>query len=238
MAIAIDESTEVWHSGAARDVIAMGPEAVLVASDTGGLWSANRGGTAVPVGDFEHPDFACLLPGVYGDEHVYAGGARLYETDLSQSLPLLSWQEIPISYPVSVKSKFGAVTSVNVPVRAINRIAVARYPARIVVTSPQGVFWSDIPPAPEPPGGCLAALLGKKPKPYVGGYVWHKAVDLPDTTNGYLGLAVGPPRQGEGDSTVAVASWGTIDPANGINEPMRLYWGSGSATIWSCTGLT
>jgi hypothetical protein len=102
LAIAIDEPNEVWHSGAARDVIALGPQAVLVASDTGGLWSANRGGTALPLGDFEHPDFSCLLPGVYGDEHIYAGGARLYETDLSRALPLLNWQKIPISYPATV----------------------------------------------------------------------------------------------------------------------------------------
>jgi hypothetical protein len=168
LAIQMDDAGPVWHAGAARDVLARTPDTVLVATDTGGLWLAMRNGMALPVGDFDRPDFACLAQGMHTPDHIYAGGAGLYETDVSQALPISSWREIPITHPVTVEDKFGLKKTVQVPVPTVYQVVVTPQPRRIVVATPDGVFWADVPPAPKPPPGCLALLCGKKAKPYAG----------------------------------------------------------------------
>ena len=226
LAIQIDEPSKMWHSGAARDVLPLSPDEVLVATDTSGLWLATHNGVATPAADLDKPDLWCLAKGVYADDHIYAGGQGLFETDLGvQGVPILNWREIPLTYS---SSALGVVTLGGgggpTTIRTVYRIAVLREDRRIVIATRSGVFWSDIPEPPKNTLGCLWMLLGlpTPTQPWTavyGSYSWNKAVGLPDVKMGYLGLAAGPPRRGERERSIAVASWG---------EPGRaaeFYWG-------------
>src|SRR5262245_41486944 len=98
LAIQTDVGVNAWNAGAARDVAALDPDRVLVATDTGGIWIATRDGSSLPVADVDHPDFWCISAGLHGNDHFYAGGAKLYETDISKSSALLNWREIPVTW--------------------------------------------------------------------------------------------------------------------------------------------
>ena len=223
LAIQIDDAGKVWHSGAARDVLPLSADDVLVATDTGGLWIASRHGTATQVADLDKPDFWCLAKGVYSEDHLYAGGDGLFETDLGvQGVPLVNWREISLVYSslaTAVGGGGGAMT-----IRPVYRIAVLREDRRIVIATRSGVFWSDIPGPPQNTLGCLWKLLGLPAPthpwvPVYGSYSWKKAVGLPDMKMGYLGLAVGPLRYRERERSIAVASWGESGRA------AAFYWG-------------
>ncbi len=203
LGILVDEAADAWHAGAVRDVLPISPDAVIVAADTGGLWIAYQSGTSLPIADLDKPDFWCLAQGTHAAEHHYAGGRGLFETDLAATIPRLTWREIPLTYQVIGSDGLPVVH----PIGTVYRISLARSVGRIVIATVSGVFWSPIPPAPDKPPGCLGGLLGKKPgTPTNLSYVWRKAVNLPDSELGYLGLAIGG---NEREPVVAVASWGT-----------------------------
>lgn len=218
LTIQMDDSGMAWNGGAARDLVALDADRVLVATDTGGIWMLNRDGTSLAVADLDHPDFWCISKGLHGDKHFYAGGAKLYETDLSKPLPLLSWREIPVTWIEQSVDPLGKPWT-NYP-NNIYRILVLREDKRIVLATTDGVVWADIPPAPEPPKGCCAWFWPPKPPPV---YQWKAAIGLGYHTQGCLGLAMGSPRQGELDRTIAVASWGS-KPKSGL-EPLQFYFG-------------
>ena len=221
LTIQIDEAGNAWNAGAAREVVALDSDRILVATDTGGIWLVHFDGTSVCVADVEYPDFWCITNGQYGHPHFYAAGTKLYETDLSKTLPLLSWREIPVSWQ-ELDLLFKPVTFSP---QAIYRVLILREDKRIVLATTDGVLWADIPPAPDPPNGCLEALFEAlfgtpKPPPI---YKWKAAVGLDLTTMGFLGLAAGPPRHGELDRSICVASWGY---KNGKTfEPLQFYVG-------------
>lgn len=217
LTIQIDDKGNAWNAGAARDLVALDSDRILVATDTGGVWMVHRDGTSLPIADVDFPDFWCISAGVYGDDHFYAAGTRLYETDISKNLPLLSWREIPVSW--SEPGPFGKPIS-STP-NAIYRILILREDKRIVLATPDAVLWADIPPQPERPKGCLAAIFGTPKPPPV--YKWKAAVGLDVGKMGFLGIAAGPPRRGEIDRTISVASWGY--KSGKTIEPLQFYTG-------------
>ncbi len=86
-----------------------------------------------------NPWLTCLAHGFWGPLHIYAAGASLWETDITQPAPLLSWRKIPIvdfnKHPI----KFGTIYHV---------VAVGQRGV-LVLACDFGVFWAKIPP----PGG-------------------------------------------------------------------------------------
>src|ERR1700752_2243524 len=216
LTIQTDDKGESWHAGAARDLVALDEDRILVATDTGGVWMVHRDGTSLAIADVDQPDFWCITAGPYGNDHFYAAGTKLYQTDISKNLPLLSWQEKDLLLKPWT----------NYP-NAIYRVLVLREDKKIVLATSDGVVWADIPPAPERPGSCLSILLsillgGSKPSPPPV-YNWKLAVGLDYAKQGYLGLAAGPPRRGEVDRTISVASWGHLE--NKVTEAVVFYFG-------------
>src|SRR5215467_5651121 len=88
-----DNSDAVFHAGRLVDALrltsAVGTP-LLVASDSSGVWLANEsGGPAIPLSwNWQSPALECLAQGPFGAQHVYAGGASLHETDITQPAPL------------------------------------------------------------------------------------------------------------------------------------------------------
>ncbi len=158
-----DPAQNAWHAGHVNDVIALEDGGILIATDSGGVWTVAADGTNLPLTDNQdNPDITCLAFGPFGPQHIYAGtrhdlwGAAdsLYETDPTAILPLLSWRSVPLPSGVGT----------------IYRIGVLKASRRIVLACDGGVYWSPIPP----PGGS---------------YNWSKASGIPAVS--YMGLAVG-----------------------------------------------
>jgi hypothetical protein len=158
-AIQIDESADVWHAGHVNDVLALDGDGIVVATDTGGVWSIDSRGAALPLSDdWDSPDMTCLAFGPDGARHIYAGSSNgaLYETDTSATLTLLNWRQLTLPPGVG----------------AVYRIGVLEGTRRIVLACAKGVWWSPIPPAPSAKGN----------------YVWKMAQGLPDGTYSGLAL--------------------------------------------------
>lgn len=90
-----------FHAGHLNDVLRLNTMPffpTLVASDTSGVWLVNElGGPALALSwDWDLPHLNCLAAGFYGDQHVYAGGDALYETDTTTVTPLLNWRRIKV----------------------------------------------------------------------------------------------------------------------------------------------
>src|SRR4029078_1073532 len=111
--IAVDERNGVWHSGHVTDVLELdgGDAGLLVATETGGVWSISPNGMTVPLSDgWDKPDVNCLAFGPDGDRHLYAGSdgvaldhhllddGAVYESDVRAPSPLLAWK--PIDQPL------------------------------------------------------------------------------------------------------------------------------------------
>src|SRR5438105_11765078 len=94
--IQVDDPGTIWHAGCIRDLLFTRSGSIVAASDTGGPWSLGSG-AATSLADLDSPDLSCLAQGPRADDHVYAGGAALYETDVTQGAPLLAWKGIPIA---------------------------------------------------------------------------------------------------------------------------------------------
>ncbi len=167
--IQTDEKSDAWHSGIVKDILVRPDGSLIVATDTGSIWSVGESGTGTPLNDTDKPDMWFVTNGIDGSDHIYAGGEALFETDVSQPLPLMSWSDI----------SFNGDT--------IFRAVVVSNARRIVVATSSGVYWSDIPPAPNS-SGCLGVLLGglvpRKPR---APYKWNPAQGLPN--GAYAGLA-------------------------------------------------
>jgi hypothetical protein len=67
-------AVNAWHAGRVTDVIALENGGILIATDSGGVWSYQADGTTFPVtDDQDNPNISCLAPGPFGPLHVYAG---------------------------------------------------------------------------------------------------------------------------------------------------------------------
>src|SRR5216683_176847 len=94
--IQVDDDGNIWHAGCIRDLLVTRSGATRAASDTGGVWSLTTV-AAIALADLDPPDISCLAQGPRSDEHVYAGGSALYETDVTQAVPLLAWNQVAIA---------------------------------------------------------------------------------------------------------------------------------------------
>jgi len=160
-----DSPDAAFHAGRLKGVLRLNTApwfAILVASDTSGVWLVNEsGGIAIPLSwNWEHSHFNCVSPGYHSDQHVYAAGDTLYETDTTFAIPFLNWRHIPIQ------------TASGNPLNPgqIYRVIVVQGPRKLVLASDGGVFWADIPPAG-------------------GNYSFKRATSLPGSR--YSGLAEG-----------------------------------------------
>jgi hypothetical protein len=130
----MDEKQDAWNAGNVRDVLQLDSGAVVVATETGGAWLIPQGQAATSLShEWDHPDVDCLAFGPDGPRHLYAGTADgvLWETDVSDALPLFSWKKAP-----------------NLPdTGPIYTIAIVKPHRWIVMACDKGVFWSPIPSA-------------------------------------------------------------------------------------------
>jgi hypothetical protein len=200
-AISYDSGQGAWHAGCVRDVLVTAGGNVIAATDTGGIWSVSEAGDGVCLADTDKPNMICLAQGPLGADHVFAGGETLFETDLSQALPLLSWADLnpTLATGQSVGDQ-------------IYRIVVLQAQRLIVIATSTGVYWASIPSFPS--SGCLGALLG------LGGvnttrpaYQWIAATGLP--VGPYGGLALGIPGS-SGLQQVIAAAWGNANPGGDL----------------------
>ena len=206
-AIAYRPDLDAWRAGIVKDVLRTSGGNVLVAAQSGGVWSVAESGTGICILDSDHPDMWCLEQGVLGDDHCYAGGDTLFETDVSQTLPLLSWADLD---PRDGKGN---------QIGPIFRVVVLRGRQIIVVAAGSGVYWSRIPGLAH--AGCLGSLLGAKATRAP--YVWKQATGLPSC--GFSGLVAGPPGQARANTIVA-AAWGD---GNSKSDSWGIFvgdWGS------------
>jgi hypothetical protein len=159
-----------WYAGHVNDVLVLGGQnegALLIGTDTGGVWRAERLGSvhASPVAaepltdDWDSNTVTCLCQGPHSPNHVYVGTSPgvLYETE-----DLVGWRDTLLPGAGNIYKI--AVTSGS--------------PRRVIVASDGGIFWSKIPQ----PGGP---------------YQWHRVNkqanghDFP-AGGSYSGLALGP----------------------------------------------
>jgi len=223
--IQVDAATNAWHAGHVNHILPRG-DGALVGTSTGGVWLVVDNAAALVLTDLDDPDITCLAEGSNGPDHYFAScGASsnptapggLYETYVTEPVPLYSWHAVP-----------------GIPPEAgtIFRVAVIKDKKIVVITCQGGVWWSNVPTATQPQGcGCLLALLGQFPQnPIQGSYAWTKAQGLPDGP--YYGLALGA------NHTVVVGAFG-----NGLGfGPQGIYQGSFQAnqlvfTAASITGM-
>ena len=178
MGILVNEKTDAWYSGHANDMLEMASGALLVATHTGGVWTVNPGNTSLCLSDsWSNPNLFCLAKGPDDDQHIFSGGTggSIRETDLGESLPLLSWKEIDHPLPADAGD--------------VHCIAIVPRLRRIVAACENGLFWSSIPPT-NPRPGCLGFIGPKNPpRPP---YDWKKAtVEGETATFGFWKVAIG-----------------------------------------------
>jgi hypothetical protein len=145
--IQVDEKQDAWHSGHVNDLLELDSGGLLVATQTGGVWSIDTNGDTLPLSDsWEDPDVNCLAFGPDGPQHVFAGCTRgiIRETDLGEALPLIAWKQVATPLPAGAG--------------AVHRIVVIRSVRRIVAACDGGVFWSEIPSS-NGNRGCLSVFM-------------------------------------------------------------------------------
>ena len=191
--ILYDAGADAWHAGIVKDVIVTPTGNVIVATETGGLWSTSENGTATPLIDTDKPDMWCLSQGPLAPDHVYAGGSVLYETDPADAVPLAAWSEVPV-----LKSDGSAAGTVY-------DILVIPDLGRIVIATDSGVWWARIPPVTSG-GGCLGSLFGIRGKPSRASYTWLEARGTP--RGRCCALALGQRPDFGAEPTVIAAAWG------------------------------
>jgi hypothetical protein len=189
-AIQIDEGADVWHAGHVNDVLSLDSGGIVVATDTGGVWSIDSQGDALPLSDdWDSPDMTCLAFGPDGPRHIYAGSSNgaLYETDTSTIFTLANWRQLTLPPDVGT----------------VYRIGVLNETRRIVLACAKAVWWSPIPPAPSAKGN----------------YVWKMAQGLPNGTysglalgpNDTIAVAAWGANVGTGLYGIFHGDWSTVD---------------------------
>lgn len=143
LSISLDADNTQWHTGRCVDVLPLGGGKILVASETGGVWSVDGMFQASPLSnDWLFPDVNCLAQGPLGPNHLFAGtNGALFETDPTRTdvSPatgmVFSWHQIGLPVGMTV----------------VNRIAFTRAPGGLpghanphvaVIAGDAGVRWS------------------------------------------------------------------------------------------------
>lgn len=178
-----DGAQDRWNAGRCMDVLESPDGTITVAAETGGIWrmTADGDGTLCVSDGWAHHDFAALAQGTHADEHVFAGGAALYMTDVSRPVPFLDWAHL-------------ASLAAQVPDAGfIREIAVLQGSHVIVLACDGGVVWARIPPPPPRPVGCLGILLGGLlPPPNPDAFAWRMATVRGGPPGGFFSVAEGP----------------------------------------------
>lgn len=136
-----DDKDAAFHAGHVNDVLRLNTPPIfpiLVASDTSGVWLVNEsGGVAMPLSTTweDSPHLNCLSAGFYSDQHVYAAGDALFETDTTSAFPLLKWRPIKVQTDGEHPLNPGE----------IYRVIVVRERRKIVLAADGGIFWANIP---------------------------------------------------------------------------------------------
>ena len=102
--ISIDERENAWWSAHVEDVLELdgGDSGLPVAVETGGVWTIATNGASIPLSNnWDNPDVNCLAAGPDGPHHFFAGctNAIIYESDVSEAVPLLGWQPVDSALP-------------------------------------------------------------------------------------------------------------------------------------------
>lgn len=202
--IQIDGDGHAWHAGCLVDMLSLGGGEIVVAAETGGVWHIDGMYEARPLSDSWHfPDVVCLAHGPLRGGNILAGcHGGLYETDPSAHEPLRAWQPIPL--PPGVEWVY--------------RIVVLSEPARVVLATDAGVWWSR-----RVAGGGLSSR-----------YSWRQALGL--TANAFTGLALsesrGPNDTFSSSVIAGVRDGGTGSPGLflGTWQGVDLSFGPGSVT--------
>ena len=144
------ESVGVFHAGRVNDALRLmqpGINTLLVACPESGVWWVSEaGGPAIPLSASTlDVRFNALAAGVYSNQHVYAAGETLVESDVTAAVPLLQWRHIDLL----VLDDKGVETPL-LP-GEIHRIVVSTQRRRLVMACDKGVFWAPIPPSPGGP---------------------------------------------------------------------------------------
>jgi hypothetical protein len=215
-AILTDGANNVWHSGHINDILKIGPQAVLVASESAGVWSVTGSGNntaALPLSTtWDSIIMTSLAAGPDGTDHVYAGTSTatssgggltgppgvLWETDTSATAPLLNW--------VRHQTQCGN----------INHILVINELRRIVLACDNGIWWSPIPVAPAARG--TYNWLQAQPGP---------GVQATSVQRNFSRLAKGPGWGADKPGTLVASVWGGTAPND------LIFWGS-----WTNSGLS
>ena len=192
-ALAINKDQGIWHSGHVNAIIPLGGDAILVGADTGGVWSVNADGGAVPLSnDWENPEITCMAIGPDGPNHFYAGsgyngastdfktvGAVYVSEPDTAFFGFIKWHPVPIVDATGNTFNTGRVLCMVVT--TANR--------KLVLGCDNGVFWADIPALGQP-------------------HVFEQVPFLPSMN--YAGMALGP------DDGVVVAPIGDGTPLSGF----------------------
>jgi hypothetical protein len=126
-AIQLNAATHTWNSGRVQDSLDFADGRVLVGTNGGGIWWADRDGNAGALSDaWNDPDITAVERGPDSEFHVYVATANGLHENLSAGLD--RWQ------------------SIEAPADCVIRdIAVMRGARRIILACTNGLFWSDIP---------------------------------------------------------------------------------------------
>jgi hypothetical protein len=129
--ILMDASLDAWHSGRVMDAVDFKDGSVMVATETGGVWWANRNGDAACLtNDLDDPNMLAIERGPDGENHLYfASNKSLY---------------------VSLDPKLDGMKRIPLPPNAafVRDIAVLNGARTLIVGCDNGVFWSNIPVDP------------------------------------------------------------------------------------------
>jgi hypothetical protein len=219
--ILMNSGADSWNSGHVNDIVKVGPSEIVVGANMSGAWDvawSSNSSAAAPL-SFYWPSLGVnsLVPGVDGNQHLYAGtGDRygaipsgfLFETDTSAIAPLTNWVE-------DTKPKCDQIYK-------ILTLPSARI---IVLACDSGIWWSPIPPPPAAHGTYTWKLA-------VGG----KGVPQSVVSGSFKGLAAGPSVAGTGQASVVAAAAGAT-LANGKPHNLLLYgsWANGNLVLNATT---
>ncbi|UQX88696.1 hypothetical protein M6D93_01530 [Jatrophihabitans telluris] len=125
-----------WTAGHANDVLEVNPVNLLVGAETGGVWLLTSGiGLSLSL-DWQQSNVHSLAH-LEQSQHYFAGGSggdpnvgSLYETDISQDVPLWSpWHEVALPQGIG----------------GVNRIAISVAQHAILLATTTGLWWSRLP---------------------------------------------------------------------------------------------
>jgi hypothetical protein len=239
--IEIDPSANAWHSGHVTDVtpLADTQDAVLVATETGGVWVIVGTSNPLQLSDtWDKPDVQSLAQGPDAPRHFFAGCGNTYSGDPSGSAPVI--METDLSVPAPLLNWLPVTTALPATAGRVSRIAVLRTRRRIVVACAKiqvgdtgGIFWADIPPsrlsASDPPRSL---------------YDWKQAKIADDPSpNGFWDVAVAaqhrmPVEQLEDLNDVLIVAGGYRGGGSMSGAGKVLIWSSADRRSPSTTART